>query len=110
MPKITSGGVSDVQVDPDYIAPPGHDPATALETGVPDAGLPSDEKEAGRVRKEREEKRAANAPDEGAETQGEEESSPGKTSLQESTKPEPTTKKQSGAGKTPSSVPSTPGR
>ena len=43
MPKATQGGASDVNVDPDYIAPAGVPPQDALDQGLPDAGRPADE-------------------------------------------------------------------
>ena len=88
MPKITKGGVTDIGVHPDYVAPPGTDPATALDTGIPDAGAPSEPED----------------------EEGGEQSSPGKTSSPESQKPEPHTSKQSGAGKTRSTARNTSGR
>lgn len=38
MAKISSAGASDMNVDPDYIAPPGMAPQDAMDAGVPDAG------------------------------------------------------------------------
>lgn len=38
MPRISEGGVSDVNVDPDYVAPPGMAPADAIEAGIPSVG------------------------------------------------------------------------
>lgn len=43
MPRATQGGASDVNVDPDYIAPAGVPPQDALDQGLPDAGQPVDE-------------------------------------------------------------------
>jgi hypothetical protein len=43
MPKATQGGASDVNVDPDYIAPAGVPPQDAIEQGLPDAGQPDGE-------------------------------------------------------------------
>lgn len=43
MPKATQGGASDVNVDPDYIAPAGVPPQDAIDQGLPDAGQPVDE-------------------------------------------------------------------
>lgn len=34
MPKITKGGVTDVNVDDEFVAPPGTPPADAIERGV----------------------------------------------------------------------------
>jgi hypothetical protein len=45
MPRISTGGVSDVNVDPDYVAPPGMAPEQAIEMGIPSAGQePDDDK------------------------------------------------------------------
>lgn len=35
MAKATTGGVSDQNVDPDYVAPAGMDPQTAMDLGEP---------------------------------------------------------------------------
>lgn len=86
MPKITKGGVTDASVHPDYIAPPGTAPETALDLGLPDAGATEDEDEGG------------------------EQPSPGKTSSPESSKHEPRTSKQSGSGNTRLTARSTTGR
>jgi hypothetical protein len=86
MPKITSGGVSDKAVHPDYIAPPGVAPEVALDLGLPDAGQAEDAEEQ------------------------EEESSPGKTSSPGSKQHEPQEPKQNDAGKTRSTARSTAGR
>jgi hypothetical protein len=43
MPKATQGGASDVNVDPDYIAPAGVPPQDAIDQGLPDAGRPDNE-------------------------------------------------------------------
>lgn len=37
MPKATTGGVTDQNVDPDYVAPAGMPPADALDQGIEDA-------------------------------------------------------------------------
>jgi hypothetical protein len=37
---ISEGGVSDVNVDPDYVAPAGMPPAETIEQGIPSAGDP----------------------------------------------------------------------
>lgn len=121
MPKATVGGVSNQIVDPDYIAPPGVAPEVGLETGEPDMGLPDDEKEAEKVLKEREERRAAERQEvtDGQNTGisdseklegGDSPSSQDKTSSQDSQKRESSPKKTSDAGKTPSSAQSTDGR
>lgn len=85
MPKITKGGVSDVRVDESYIAPPGADPATAIEIGTPDAGAPIEEEK-------------------------EEKPSPGKTSSPDSKKPAKSTPGRSSGGKSPSTAPNITGR
>jgi hypothetical protein len=38
MPKISRGGVTDVNVDENYIAPAGTPPQDAIDLGLPDAG------------------------------------------------------------------------
>lgn len=38
MPKSSIGGVSDQNVDENYIAPPGVPPQDAIDRGLPDAG------------------------------------------------------------------------
>lgn len=45
MAHISQGGVSDVNVDPDYVAPPGVAPADAIDQGIPSAGEQDDERE-----------------------------------------------------------------
>lgn len=43
MPKITSGGVSNRLVDPDFIAEPGTPVEKAIDDGLPDVGRPSED-------------------------------------------------------------------
>lgn len=43
MPKITSGGVSNQIVDPDFIAEPGTPVEKAIDEGLPDVGRAGDE-------------------------------------------------------------------
>lgn len=43
MAHISQGGVSDVNVDPDYVAPPGVAPADAIDQGIPSAGAEQDD-------------------------------------------------------------------
>lgn len=38
MPKISKGGVSNIRVDADYMAPSGIAPEVGLDIGAPDAG------------------------------------------------------------------------
>lgn len=118
--KATTGGVSNQIVDPDYIAPPGVAPETALELGVPDAGLPEDEDERERALEARADARAdaqsqpAASDDPGRNAEGtaeqEEEPSPGKTSSPESKKPARSTSAPKKNAATPSNAPSTNGR
>jgi hypothetical protein len=48
VPRISEGGVSDVNVDPDYVAPPGMAPADAIDQGIPSAGEQDDEQDSER--------------------------------------------------------------
>jgi hypothetical protein len=45
MGHISEGGVSDVNVDPDYVAPPGMAPERAIEMGIPSAGEEQDDEQ-----------------------------------------------------------------
>jgi hypothetical protein len=54
---ISQGGVSDANVDPDYVAPPGMAPADAIDQGIPSAGEQDDERENDKRDDERDDER-----------------------------------------------------
>lgn len=57
MAHISQGGVSDANVDPDYVAPPGMAPADAIDQGIPSAGEQDDERENDKRDDERDDER-----------------------------------------------------